>query len=489
MKRARKERHLPAGVTGRLYLCLLLLFSGWALPVHAQQTITLNLANQPFSNFIKQVEQQTDYKFFFEEQSVDVNRVINVSVRNLDIKSVLDMILSGTDLTYTISNKKILLRKIEKQKSKSSRTLPKEITGWVTDENGTPMIGVSIRIKGQTAGTITNTEGKYQITLPANSEVIVISYIGYIPQEVTLKDNNWQRIVLKEDINMLDAVVVVGYGTVKKRDLTGAISTVKADEMGLTGVSSIGHALEGKAAGLYVRQNSAQPGGGLDILVRGAGSINANNEPLYIVDGFPIAKLDQIATSDRKMDPGTQGVLNFLNPNDVESIEVLKDASATSIYGARAANGVVIITTKRGKEGKAKVSYSYNYSYQKYSDKYDLLSLPEWMEEKNKTSWELWVWNNKVAPWGGKTLEEALASPVNGIRYSRPYTEQEIANAGAGTDWLGLVTRNGQIQEHNINLQGGNQGTQYMLSFNYFNHEGIIRNSGMTRYTMKANID
>lgn len=183
---------------------------------------------------------------------------------------------------------------------------------------------------------------------------------------------------------MLDAVVVVGYGTVKKRDLTGAISTVKADEMGLTGVSSIGHALEGKAAGLYVRQNSAQPGGGLDILVRGAGSINANNDPLYIVDGFPIAKLDQIASSDRKMDPGTQGVLNFLNPNDVESIEVLKDASATSIYGARAANGVVIITTKRGKEGKAKVSYSYNYSYQKYSDTYDLLSLPEWMEEKTE---------------------------------------------------------------------------------------------------------
>ena len=490
MKRARKERLISTSLIRRLCLSLLLLFGGWAsLPMYAQKAVTLNLTNQPFSTFIKQVEQQTDYKFFFEEQSVDVDRLVNVKAQNQDIKVVLDRVLGGTNLTYTIANKKILLKKHESQKPQKGKALPHEISGNVIGEDGSPMIGVSIQVKGKAVGTVTNIDGNYRLVLPNNSDAIVVTYLGYVPQEISLKNNNWQRIVLKEDANMLDAVVVVGYGTVKKRDLTGAISTVKADEMGLTGVSSIGHALEGKAAGLYVRQNSAQPGGGLDILVRGAGSINANNDPLYIVDGFPIAKLDQIASSDRKMDPGTQGVLNFLNPNDVESIEVLKDASATSIYGARAANGVVIITTKRGKEGKAKVSYSYNYSYQKYSDTYDLLSLPEWMEEKNRTTWELWVWNNKVAPWGSKSLEEALASPVNGIKYSRPYTEQEIANAGAGTDWLGLVTRNGHIQEHNINLQGGSQGTQYMLSFNYFNHEGIIRNSGMTRYTMKANID
>ena len=490
MKRARKERLISTSLIRRLCLSLLLLFGGWAsLPMYAQKAVTLNLTNQPFSTFIKQVEQQTDYKFFFEEQSVDVDRLVNVKAQNQDIKVVLDRVLGGTNLTYTIANKKILLKKHESQKPQKGKALPHEISGNVIGEDGSPMIGVSIQVKGKAVGTVTNIDGNYRLVLPNNSDAIVVTYVGYVPQEISLKNNNWQRIALKEDANMLDAVVVVGYGTVKKRDLTGAISTVKADEMGLTGVSSIGHALEGKAAGLYVRQNSAQPGGGLDILVRGAGSINANNDPLYIVDGFPIAKLDQIASSDRKMDPGTQGVLNFLNPNDVESIEVLKDASATSIYGARAANGVVIITTKRGKEGKAKVSYSYNYSYQKYSDTYDLLSLPEWMEEKNRTTWELWVWNNKVAPWGSKSLEEASASPVNGIKYSRPYTEQEIANAGAGTDWLGLVTRNGHIQEHNINLQGGSQGTQYMLSFNYFNHEGIIRNSGMTRYTMKANID
>ena len=189
------------------------------------------------------------------------------------------------------------------------------------------------------------------------------------------------------------------------------------------------------------------------------------------------------------MDPGTQGILNFLNPNDVESIEVLKDASATSIYGARAANGVVIITTKRGKEGKARVNYSYNYSFQKYTDNYDLLSLKEWMVEKNSNTWESWLWKNNVSPWGNRTLEEAQANPANGVAYSRPYSDNDIAGAGPGTDWLGLITRDGQIQEHNVNLQGGSESTQYMVSFNYYDHQGIVKNSGMTRYTAKANID
>ena len=490
MKTCRDVCPALANTGRRLCLTFLFVLGGLiALPLYAQKLVTLNLVNKPLSQFITLVEKQTDFKFFYEERTIDVNRAVNLNVRNVEVKQALEQVLGDTDIAYTITGKRILLMKKDDKKLKNSRGVPNEIAGTVIGEDGEPIIGVSIRVKGKNVGTITNADGAYRLVLPPNSDVIQISYIGYVTKEITLKDNNWRKVVLKEDVNMLDDVVVVGYGTMKKRDLTGAISTIKTEEMGLAGVASIGHALEGKAAGLYVRQNSAQPGGGLDVLVRGAGSINANNDPLYIVDGFPIAKLDQISSSDRKMNPGTQGVLNFLNPNDVESIEVLKDASATSIYGARAANGVVIITTKRGKEGKAKVNYSYNYSYQKYSDTYDLLSLSEWMEEKNNSTWELWVWNNKVAPWGTKTLEEALASPVNGLKYVRPYTKEQIANAGAGTDWLGLVTRNGQIQEHNINLQGGNEGTQYMISFNYFNHEGIVRNSGLTRYTMKANID
>lgn len=473
----------------RLYYFLLLFIASLSpCAAHAQSvSVNINLTDKPLSAFIQSIELQTDFKFFYEQQQVDVQQHITVNVQNVSINAALEQALKNTNITYTISEKRILL--IQKQNSTSLQSDKMvEIKGQVTDKNGIPVIGANILVKGSNLGCITDIDGNYSLKVPAKS-TIVVSYIGYTTQEVTLKGNNFQRIIMEEDSKMLDDVVVVGYGTVKKRDLTGSVSSVKGDDLSLNGVSSIGHALEGKAAGLYIRQNSAQPGGGLDILVRGAGSVNASNDPLYIVDGFPIAKLDQASGGDAKMDPGTQGILNFLNPNDVESIEVLKDASATSIYGARAANGVVIITTKRGKEGKARISYSYNYSFQKYTDNYDLLSLQEWMIEKNNTTWEHWLWTNNVSPWGNRTLEEAQANPVNGIDYSRPYQDSDIKNAGPGTDWLGLITRDGQIHEHNINLQGGSESTQYMVSFNYYNHQGIVKNSGMTRYTAKANID
>lgn len=472
----------------RKLTCILLVFLAGLLPasLYAQEgQISIRLTNAPLSAFISSVEQQTDFKFFYQEQQVDVQQKVTVNLNNASIEAALEAAFGKTDINWSISGKRILL--IAKPENARSEEL-QLYKGQVTDRSGMPVIGANVRIKDSNAGCITDIDGNFSLEA-APGYTLVVSFIGYVSQELKLGSSPYYNIVLDEDSKMLDDVVVVGYGTVKKRDLTGSVSSVKGNELELSGVSSIGHALSGKAAGLYVKQNSAQPGGGLDILVRGAGSVNASNEPLYIVDGFPIAKLDQSNGGDAKMDPGTQGILNFLNPNDVESIEVLKDASATSIYGARAANGVVIITTKRGKVGKPRVNYSYNYSFQKYADKYDLLSLQEWMVEKNNTTWEQWIWDNKVAPWGNKTLEEAQQNPYNGIQYHRPYTDAEIAAAGVGTDWLGLITRNGQIQEHNVSLQGGTENTQYMLSFNYYDHKGIIRNSGMTRYTAKANID
>ena len=375
---------------------------------------------------------------------------------------------------------------ISTMQQQSSKVNQRTLTGTVTDEHGEPIVGATVIERGKKTGTITNADGVFSIASTPGS-MLTISYVGFSSQ--TVKAHNGMRITLAEEAKGLDEVVVVGYGTMKKRDLTGAVSSVKGTDLAVAGVASAAHMLAGKAAGLYVRQNSAQPGGGLDILIRGAGSVNASNEPLYIVDGFPIAKLDQQKGGNDRMDPGTQGVLNFLNPNDVESIEVLKDASATAIYGARAANGVVIVTTKRGREGKAVVNYSYNYSYQHYSDKYDVLSLRDWMIEKNKSSWEYWIWENEVGPWGTKTLEAALAAPKGGLAYTRPYTDAQIAAAGEGTDWVGLITRNGHVQEHNLSIQGGSKDTQYMISLNYYDNKGIIRNSGMSRYTLKSNID
>ena len=405
-----------------LSLCLSIGLT-YASSSYAQSVpISLNITNQTVADVLETIEKQSEFNFFYNGKLVDVERKVSINAQEKDIHALLGQLFDATNVSYRIVDKDVILTVGKEQELNQKKKL---ITGTVVDQNNIPIIGANIVEIGASNGTVSDIDGNFSLSI-TEKKTLKISYIGYLTKEVLVSNKSKYHIILNEDSKALSEVVVVGYGVVKKRDLTGAISTIKTDEMGLAGMSSIGHAMAGKAAGLHVRQNSAQPGGGLDILVRGAGSINASNDPLYIVDGFPIAKLDGLSGGDQKMNPGTQGILNFLNPNDVESIEVLKDASATSIYGARAANGVVIVTTKRGKKGKAKVNYSYNFSHQKYADSYDMLSLPEWMNEKNNSTWELWVWNNKIGPWGNRTLEEALISPVNGIKYSRYYDKKQV---------------------------------------------------------------
>ena len=450
-----------------------------------QQKVSLKLNQASLKKTFSEIEKRTQYKFSYRDVTLDGCEPVTIQKKDVTVAALLSEILGARGLEYKwvqpstiIVSAKVTARQKNRKETK--------VTGVVVDTQGNPVIGATVQVPGKNVGTATDLSGRFALTVDENDQ-LEISYIGY--QTVRTRARSNMSITLKDDLESLDEVVVVGYGTQRKRDLTGSVARLNGDDLKFDGVSSVSQALGGKAAGLYVRQNSAQPGGGIDILVRGAGSVNAGNDPLYIVDGFPIAKLDQPNGGDKKMDPGTQSILNFLNPNDIESIEVLKDASATSIYGARAANGVVIITTKRGKTGSAKVSYSYDFSYQKYADIYDLLPLREWMQVRNDMTLELYMWNNQVAPYGKKTMAEADANPYNGVKLVYPYTASLIAAAGEGTDWLGLITRNGYINEHNVNLQGGSEKTQYMLSFNYFDQKGIVRNSGLTRYTLKSNID
>lgn len=474
---------------------MLVMLTCLLLATNAAAQITVSLGGTTIRQSLKRIEKVSNYKFFYNEDLPDLNKEVNLKFSDATLQQVMDGLLSGTRLTYEHSTDNVVVimekgssREKRETKTNSPRQRGRTLTGRIVDADGLPIIGATVKVVGGKEGTVTDIDGNFSLSVSAG-DVLQASCIGYNPAKITVKNQSSLSIVMSENTESLDELVVVGYGTMKKSDLTGAISTVKAKDINVAGVASAAHALAGKAAGLYVRQNSAQPGGGLDILIRGAGSVNANNDPLYIVDGFPIAKLEQEKGNNERMDPGTQGILNFLNPNDIENIEVLKDASATAIYGARAANGVVIVTTKRGKAGKPRINYSFDYSYQRYSDNYDVLSLKEWMIERNKGTWERWVWDNQVEPWGTRTLEEAIKSPANGVAYSQPYTQQQIDAAGEGTDWVGLITRDGQIMSHNVSLQGGSEQTQYMLSLNYYDNKGIIRNSGMTRYTLKSNID
>ncbi|WP_197056919.1 TonB-dependent receptor [Cellulophaga sp. Hel_I_12] len=363
-----------------------------------------------------------------------------------------------------------------------------EITGKVVDENNQPLPGASVVLKGTVNGVTTNFDGEYAIAVPEGSTTLVVTYVGYLAQEILISNQTEINIKMSPDTTSLEEVVVVGYGTQRKKDLVGAISSVKSEELVLSSTPSIGQALQGRVSGLQITQNSAQPGGGLDIQIRGAGSINASNQPLIVVDGFPITDFQQPG-SGNIYDGGTQNILNSFNPNDIASIEVLKDASSTAIYGARAANGVILITTKKGKTGKVQVDYSSSFSYQAYNDDYDVLDLKEWMQLRNEAAFENWAFQNRIAPYSNRTLEEAISSPVNGVAFTRFYSDEQIRNAGTGTDWLGLVTRNGSIQQHNIAVQGGSESTKYYLSGNLFEQKGVPKNSAFERSSLRLNID
>ncbi len=387
---------------------------------------------------------------------------------------------------YSIDLKNTTVKAVlETDEQQSTKT----ISGKVTFVSGEPTQAVTVKVKGTTKGITTDANGNYTLTNVPVDATLVFSFMGMLTQEIPVAGKTNINVTMQEDNKFIDEVVVIAYGTVKKRDLTGSVSSVKASDVNLSVASSIGHALKGKAAGLSITQNSAQPGGGLDILIRGAGSVNASNQPLYIVDGFPIATLDQPGSGNERLDAGTQSILNFVNPNDISSVEVLKDASATAIYGARAAHGVVLITTKRGTTGKALVTYNASYAIQKHANIFDVFSLKDWMNEKNESSWDMWMFENDVIPYGNRSLETAMQFPKNGVSYKLPYTDTQISNAGEGTDWVKLITRTGSIQQHNLSVQGGSEQTKYMVSVNYFDQKGIIKNSEMKRYTGKINLD
>jgi TonB-linked SusC/RagA family outer membrane protein len=360
------------------------------------------------------------------------------------------------------------------------------VSGTIADQDGKPLGGVTVSVKGLAKHTTTNEVGQYRISI-TGAQTLVFSYTGYSNNEVDIAGRTTIDVVLQAENKSLDEVVVIGYGTQKKRDLTGAVSSVKTKDMVLSSGPEIGAMLRGKVAGLSIQQNSAQPGGGLNILVRGAGSVMASNQPLIVVDGFPISDLQQPGSGGRYQ-AGTQSILNSFNPNDIESIDVLKDASATSIYGSRAANGVILITTKRGVEGRVRFQYEGLYTVQKYNNPFDVLPLNEWMQVRNEAGQEQWDFDNGVFPYGTKTRQEAEASPVNGL-YKKLYTQNAINNVGRGTDWFDLVTRDGATAQHNLSMSGGTKTTKYLLSGNIYDQKGIVKNSDFKRYSFRINLD
>jgi len=330
------------------------------------------------------------------------------------------------------------------------------VTGKVTSaDDGSGIPGVNILEKGSTNGTVSDSDGNYRISV-GGSATLVFSFVGYTTQEVTVGSQSTVNVSLLSDVTALSEVVVVGYGSIEKKDVTGAMVSLKSGDFNPGIISSPEQLIQGKAAGVQITSASGEPGAGVNIRIRGTSSVRSGNNPLFVVDGIPLSG-DDTTPQGSNQGLGTSAArnpLNFLNPNDIESIDILKDASATAIYGSRGANGVVIITTKGGKVGKPTLDYTYELSTSKISKKYDLLSPTEFV---------------------------AAYEDFNGAAAAA------TIDKGSETDWQDAVTRTGITQNHNLSYGANEKGGDYRLSIGYMNQEGIIKNSDLTRFSTRFN--
>ncbi|TDO94910.1 SusC/RagA family TonB-linked outer membrane protein [Flavobacterium sp. 245] len=390
--------------------------------------------------------------------------------------------------TVDFSGKKVPVKKVLLAVKKQTdyvtvklSAIQKQLKGTVVDEKGEPVPGANIKGKGTSIISRTDADGSFNITLPDNVNTLIISYVGMETQEVFI-DKNPIKVILKSEGQKLDDVVVIGYGTTKRKDITGAISTIKTTEIPKGANTSIDQALGGRAAGLVVTQTSGQPGAAPSVQIRGNASF-ASYGVLYVVDGVPI---DGGASEPKSGTPFgadvTRSPLNFINPNDVESIEVLKDASAAAIYGARAGAGVILITTKRGKKGDAKVSYSFSNAYQQPAKFYDILNKHDYMVERNRITREKYLLTQKIAPYG-------TTDPLSVAAFIPKFSQTDIDNAGEGTNAIDAVTQSGFIRQHDLSISGGTDKTKYFISGNFLDQEGIIKTSSYKRYSGRINLD
>lgn len=425
------------------FLLMVCVFCSYAGNAHSQNAkVSIHMNNVKLDKILNEIENQTDYLFIYNNQ-VDINKITSVKVKNEAVAQVLDRILSGTGINYELEGTHIILT-TEAIKDLHAQQQAKTVTGTVTDVSGEPIIGANIRIKGTTTGTITDIDGNFSIEAEPQS-VIEVSYIGYLTQETVINNQKSIRFLLKEDTKTLDEVVVIGYGVQKKADLTGSVANINTEKLNTQSNANIGQALQGKIAGVDIVSQGGAPGSGTRIMVRGIGTLN-NASPLYIVDGMYMNSIDHI------------------NPNDIASIDVLKDASSAAIYGSRAANGVIIVTTKEGSntEGKTIIDLSVNLGISTASKFLDMLDAKGWAEVTT-------------------IARQAIGKPALDMA-------TDLANK-PDNDWQDIMFRPALMQNYNLSVKGGGKYSTYYTGLGYFNQDGIVKGTNYQRYNIQSKND
>jgi len=425
----------------RLMLLLSLFVLGTAML--SAQKVNLNYSRATLRTVLESISEQTGYTLAFSKEAVNLNDEVTVREQNAELTNVLQRLLTPRQIGYEIRENKIYIFNQSLAETQTGQPSAQEVnvTGRVTDQRGEPLIGANIFVPGTTTGTVTDANGYYALTVPRGS-ILRFSYIGYLDKDYTITNQTELNVQLLENTEMLDELVVVGYGVQRKSVVTAAISRVTAEELNVTRPSRVEDALKGKVSGVQITQSSGQPGSDSKVRIRGVGTIN-NSEPLYIIDGMIVG-----------------GGINYLNPVDIESVEILKDAASAAIYGARAANGVILITTKKGTKGKASINYNVSYGWQNPWKKREVLNAQEYMVIMNELQ-------------------------LNDGNLPR-YNNEQMMAAGTGTDWQDeTFYYDAPVQNHQVSISGGSDKLLYFLSFGYFDQAGIV-GGNLTSQTTSA---
>lgn len=408
----------------------------------AAQKVTINLQQVKLEKVFDAITQQTGLTVAYSQPTVNPDKIVSIQANQEELSSVLARLLDKSNVGFEIGETKIYLKaKTDDDDAKPKAEKMKRISGTILDEKGEPVIGASVVVKGTSNGTITNVDGNFTLDVPVNS-LLTVSYVGY--KTITLKSTDkLSNIILQEDSKVIDEVVVVGYGVQKKSDITGSVSSVKSTELLSAPNASTAQALQGRVSGVVVQNSSGEPSGAVSIRIRGANSLTYGNDPLVIIDGVQ------------------DGNIGSLNPNQIASIEVLKDAAALSVYGSRGANGVILVTTKHGETGKARISYNGFVSFDQVRRKLPSLNATDYATLLTEAEKE----NN----------------------HNPTFDPDEIAGLGEGTNWQDQIFRNAISNTHNVSVNGGKEAISYFMAGGYTNKEGIVLNTNFKQYTFRSN--
>lgn len=461
-----------------LQTLLVIMFTSVAMATPAKEQnmldikVSLALNNISLEKALQEIEKSASVKFSYNSRTLNLSTEVNIIAKNEVLSSLLDRLLSPMNIKYVQISNEIVIRKNGDQKvgfilnpqisTKTDNSIVADITikGIVIDaENNEPLIGVSVVLKGTTKGSSTNANGEFTIDVPNNQAVLIFSFVGYLNQEMAVRNRSNIDVSMKTDNKLLNEVVVIGYGTQSKKDVSSAIGSLSVGSKKLADlpITSPEQLLQGRVAGVNLTQDTGTPGGRSTVRIRGASSINGGNDPLYVVDGVPVNTGNYNGAAGGAV---AQNPLSNISPNDIESIDILKDASAAAIYGSRASNGVIVITTKRGKEDQTKITYNTYFGYQEVAKRIPLLGGPEW----------------------GELINEANVNVGNAPPIANP-------SALTTTDWQDEIFRRAPIHSNELSLSGGTKKTQYFLSGSYLGQTGVVIGSGFNRGNVRFNFD